>query len=721
MKKVRKFLLSMTVMLFVLTASVFSMRLTSSAAQTPETPTSKPAAATTGKKVIPLVHCLYYHGESVDGSNVPASWFSSLPTNSLAWGTKLEDITNRNVIVIFGRLDSPCTHNYIRTVIDAVKIHKLPVNIVYYDVDMPAAELSRRTWDWGISSYTGGTSQGNKLLSYTTIDQSEARYPIVAYVHDGLVWDVTVDGISNSGAIDTAVCNLTMCDWIPPVKQEQAKPTGSSTGNTKANETPATTTTTVASTASSKAVNPNVLVPGQRYTVNSVDEYKAYVAKALKNADTSLLLSTAVSAIKDHAIDYVNEVVDVDQPSLGDGYFSTGARIALVGSSMDVDLTFGYEVDHSHMVDIKAATDEKAAKIIAEIIKPGMKDYEKELAIHDYIINHTDYDSAAASYNEAHKAEMEKGIIPIDVASSYMSYGVLCLGKGVCEGYSYAACKLLNMVGIKTKVVPGTAGKPHMWDMVLLDGKYYHLDLTFDDPVTSDGTKMLEHKYFNLRDSDLKAQGRVWDSALPKCEDNTYAYDKISSLMGSVITNNSNDKTNSSKAVDPLSAGTNAQSAAAGSSCEIAPAPSTNATAPADAKKTRFEMEKGVLQGGTSVYGFAAASNGKIVTSNSNLGASITFKNAPKAIGLNIGYAVGASNALMDRKYGPIQFGLYVNDIKIQDVMFPTTGGSGKETKDYKEVYVAADIPEGVTIKLQRDNVSNRAFANLDYIDLVTK
>ena len=35
----------------------------------------------------------------------------------------------------------------------------------------------------------------------------------------------------------------------------------------------------------------------------------------------------------------------------------------------------------------------------------------------------------------------------------------------------------------------------HIWNVVELKGKWYHLDLTWDDPVMSDGTERLSHDY----------------------------------------------------------------------------------------------------------------------------------------------------------------------------------------------------------------------------------
>jgi hypothetical protein len=43
----------------------------------------------------------------------------------------------------------------------------------------------------------------------------------------------------------------------------------------------------------------------------------------------------------------------------------------------------------------------------------------------------------------------------------------------------------------------------HVWNAVYLDGYWYHLDLTWDDPVTSDHQDLLEHEFFLINDQKL--------------------------------------------------------------------------------------------------------------------------------------------------------------------------------------------------------------------------
>ena len=44
----------------------------------------------------------------------------------------------------------------------------------------------------------------------------------------------------------------------------------------------------------------------------------------------------------------------------------------------------------------------------------------------------------------------------------------------------------------------------HVWNAVYLDNQWLHLDLTWDDPVSNDGTDYLQHKYFLITTAQLE-------------------------------------------------------------------------------------------------------------------------------------------------------------------------------------------------------------------------
>lgn len=182
-------------------------------------------------------------------------------------------------------------------------------------------------------------------------------------------------------------------------------------------------------------------------------------------------------------------------------------------------LEFTYTKDGTTARAHYEALEQKATAIIQSVIKPGMSDYEKELAIHNYIINHSKYDVSALS----------KGSVSPE---SFTAYGVLVLGKGVCEAYAEAFKYLMDKVGIPCSIVVGTShGSSHAWNIVNLEESYYQVDLTWDDPVMEDGSDVLTHVYFNLPDSEM-AIDHIWDrSKYPLCTSDTYNYYVYNNLV----------------------------------------------------------------------------------------------------------------------------------------------------------------------------------------------
>ncbi len=62
----------------------------------------------------------------------------------------------------------------------------------------------------------------------------------------------------------------------------------------------------------------------------------------------------------------------------------------------------------------------------------------------------------------------------------------------------------LDGLGIESYFVIGESkGESHAWNLVKIEDQYYHIDPTWDDPVTEDGKDILRYNYFNLTDDEL--------------------------------------------------------------------------------------------------------------------------------------------------------------------------------------------------------------------------
>lgn len=137
----------------------------------------------------------------------------------------------------------------------------------------------------------------------------------------------------------------------------------------------------------------------------------------------------------------------------------------------------------------EAELDEKVAEILNELDVYSASDYEKIKAVHDYVLQNTEYNLYGDEY-------------------IYSAYGACINGEAVCQGYSLIMYRLLSELGINTRIIPGTAGGgDHMWNLVELYGKYYYIDATFDD-----GDGVYKYAYFLKGSEDFDSYGLTSDS-----------------------------------------------------------------------------------------------------------------------------------------------------------------------------------------------------------------
>ncbi len=146
--------------------------------------------------------------------------------------------------------------------------------------------------------------------------------------------------------------------------------------------------------------------------------------------------------------------------------------------NISVDKLYGEE-------DIKTIN-AKLDAIYNEIIKDDMTVEQKIKAFHDYIINNTTYD-------EERSNEIKSNAITSLKHPSNTAYGPLFTGKAICGGYTDAMALFLDKLGLENYKV---SSEKHIWNVVNIDGKWKHLDLTWDDPVVSNGTNILIDTYF---------------------------------------------------------------------------------------------------------------------------------------------------------------------------------------------------------------------------------
>ena len=152
------------------------------------------------------------------------------------------------------------------------------------------------------------------------------------------------------------------------------------------------------------------------------------------------------------------------------------------------DYKIGITINRAYTQDEINEINNKVDKILSENVNNNMPPKEKIRAIHDYIIDHTEYDKL--------KYENKND----DTYKSNTAYGVLIEGYGTCNGYADAMEIFLDKMNIINYKI---SNEEHIWNLVYLDGKWYHLDLTWDDPITTNGQDIIIYDYYLITTSEL--------------------------------------------------------------------------------------------------------------------------------------------------------------------------------------------------------------------------
>ena len=125
---------------------------------------------------------------------------------------------------------------------------------------------------------------------------------------------------------------------------------------------------------------------------------------------------------------------------------------------------------------------QRKAEVLDACVQEGMEDWQIALAIHDYLITNTAYDQ---------------------VTEKNTGYDLLISGTTMCAGYTDLYRDLLLEAGIDCISVT-SAPMEHTWNLVCLDGQWYHVDVTWDDP-TPDTYGYVRHEFFLLTDEEISA------------------------------------------------------------------------------------------------------------------------------------------------------------------------------------------------------------------------
>lgn len=210
----------------------------------------------------------------------------------------------------------------------------------------------------------------------------------------------------------------------------------------------------------------------------------------------------------------------------GGGYTAAqGWKIGHIDVNYEDADSFG---SYRDLDEVIAAYDSAVSAAMAQV-EDGMSDLEKALALHDYLVLHCGYDRAtslalreidhlsddpeawSAAWGEAFQNLPDKGV--------GNAFNALVKQNAICNGYALAYKALMNEVHIDCVVASSWS---HAWNLVKLDGSWYHLDATWDDSYIEG---RCSHEYFLLSDERMRqndAETHIdWSPAL-SCDSDAY-------------------------------------------------------------------------------------------------------------------------------------------------------------------------------------------------------
>lgn len=160
------------------------------------------------------------------------------------------------------------------------------------------------------------------------------------------------------------------------------------------------------------------------------------------------------------------------------------------------------EPEYENGAEEKETAYQEAIQTALQCVNDSMSDAEKLLALHDYLAQHVSYDTTL---------------------SNYSAFDALVNRSAVCQGYTLAYKVLLDEIGIESTYAHSVAMN-HIWNVVKLDGQWYHVDVTWDDPLLgqNDMTGYAGHEYFlNSDDKITEGEHYSWQCDY-QCDDKSY-------------------------------------------------------------------------------------------------------------------------------------------------------------------------------------------------------
>lgn len=225
---------------------------------------------------------------------------------------------------------------------------------------------------------------------------------------------------------------------------------------------------------------------------------------SLEYKDNTEYSNERADVLSDIFSDMLAGFILMDHPEIFWCHGSITLQSNELGNKAEYLVSMIYDCDENKVSQYDKAIKNKLDEIVKKVPQGGQ--YEQALWVHDYIVNNTVY-----NLNPTWATGKNK-----DFGGSI--YGLLIKNESVCNGYAKTFKYVLDKLNIPCTVISGVSndGERHAWNIVELDGEYYQVDVTWDDPVGRE--QVLVHDYFCVTDSKIYESRRADDFiSAPQC------------------------------------------------------------------------------------------------------------------------------------------------------------------------------------------------------------
>lgn len=225
----------------------------------------------------------------------------------------------------------------------------------------------------------------------------------------------------------------------------------------------------------------------------SEEEFIKEVNGAMLQGENQLVLNYSISGdeLKDFVTTAIEEAFLIDSPETSSDYdylrfkyAGVDASIRGFGRSHEITYNFNY-LESKQQTDI---VDQKVENVLKEMDIEKQSNYDKIKLIHDYIVVNCSYDLSTKK-NSAYACLVER--------------------YSACQGYATLTYKMMVEAGIPCRVISGKGlNESHAWNIVQLNGEWYNLDCTWDDPIGQHDKDFIDYEFFLKNEKDFKQHVR---------------------------------------------------------------------------------------------------------------------------------------------------------------------------------------------------------------------